>query len=123
MKLRCRGPPTHVWIQIGAGLQILWQQLGDLGPNCVGGILAFDENVHGHNATGVHGFKGDFELVRHASVVPGGDEGRIVVGDYAGGVGGEAVEDVVGVGLAAAQIKAVADAAQSQPPRRFGHAF
>lgn len=51
------------------------------------------------------------------------DEGGIVVGDDAGGAGGEAVEDVVGVGLAAAQIKAVADAAESQPPGRFGHAF
>ena len=52
-----------------------------------------------------------------------GDESGVVVGDDGAGVVGEPVEGVVGIGLAAAQIEDVADAALWQAAGCFGHAF
>lgn len=87
------------------------------------GILALGVAIHGHDAAGVYREIGRFEPLRNLGVVIGGDEGGVVIRDYANSTFSQAVNDVVRVDFPPTQVKSVANSTGIACCLRVGDAF
>ena len=113
------GPAFSYWRQLDR-MEIIRQHLRDLRSNRVRCPLALLHPVHGDNTACVDRKIRNINLVRRRSIVAPSNKRRIVVGDNCRSALHQAIQNVVRVALAFAQIKRVAYPERLQGPRRIG---
>ena len=92
-------------------------------PDGVRGILLLAEVFHGDDAARIHGVVGNPDFRRNTRIVIAHEITRIIVRDQGGRIGCEAIDDIVGIGPAAAVIEHVADSERGRSLGIVGYTF